>query len=277
MPDSKTPQSRNKRLYPIWTACGVACLLLVLFLQLALSVRQESIGWDEGDHLFSGYMSWKHGDFGLNPEHPPLVKLVAAIPLLSMQLRVPELQNRQFKLEAFLDGKNFAAWNYGKGILFRARMAVSVFALLLALLIFWAAREMFGVAAGFIALILFVFDPNSLAHGALVTTDVGVSCFLFGSIYCFYRYVKAPSFKRLLIAGCVTGLAFSSKHTGILLLPMLLALVLCEGLRRDSSGQRARNLARLVGAFVLTVSLSASLCCGPFTDSVTARAPRACP
>jgi len=255
MIDSNQTHSQKKSRRRVWIICGVACLLLILFLQLAFSVRQESISWDEGDHLFTGYMMWKHDDFGLNPEHPPLVKLVAALPLLSMQLRVPELQHRQFKLEAFLDGRDFASWNYNKGILFRARMAVSVFALLLALLIFWAAREMFGTAAGFIALALFVFDPNFVAHGALVTTDVGVSCFIFASIYCFYRYVKAPSIARLLIAGGATGLAFASKHTGILLLPMLLALVFCESLRRDSGGQRARNLARLTGAFVATVCI----------------------
>jgi hypothetical protein len=80
-----------------------------------------------------------------------------------MQLRVPELQNRQFKLETFLDGRNFAAWNHGQDVLFRARMAVSVFAVLRGLLIFYATREMFGTSAGFIALILFVFD-QSTAH-----------------------------------------------------------------------------------------------------------------
>jgi len=253
MTETSQTNTQKTSVRRIWTVCGVACLLLVLFLQLAFSVRQESISWDEGDHLFTGYMMWKHDDFGLNPEHPPLVKLVAALPILHMQLRVPELQHRQFKLEAFLDGRNFAAWNYSKGILFRARMSASVLTLLLALLIFCTAREMFGTAAGFIALTLFVFDPNFLALGALVTTDVGVSCFIFGSVYCFYRYIKAPSIKRLLIAGGVTGLAFASKHTGILLLPMLLALVICESLRHDAGGKRARNIARLAGAFVVTV------------------------
>jgi hypothetical protein len=41
-------------------------------------VCRNSFTWDEDDHIYSGYMSWKHGDFGLNPEHPPLVKLIAA-------------------------------------------------------------------------------------------------------------------------------------------------------------------------------------------------------
>jgi len=67
----------------------VALLLLALLGQLAYSVRQESLSWDEGNHIYAGYMSLKHGDFGLNPEHPPLVKMLAALPLLSMDLREP--------------------------------------------------------------------------------------------------------------------------------------------------------------------------------------------
>lgn len=255
MLDPGQTQNQSKSLRRAWTICGVTCLLLVLFLQLAFSVRQESISWDEGDHLFSGYMMWKQHDYGLNPEHPPLVKLVAALPLLPMRLRVPALQHRQFKIEAFLDGRNFAAWNYSKNILFRARMAVSVFAFLLALFIFFAARAMFGAAAGFIALALFVFDPNFLAHGALIGTDVGVSCFLFASVYCFYRYIQNPSILRLVIAGGVTGLAFASKHTGILLLPILLALVIFESLRRDNRAHWSRSFARLAGSFVVTAGI----------------------
>ena len=70
----------------MWVAGGVLSLLIVLLLQLALSVRQNSITWDEDDHIYAGYMSWKRGDFGLNPEHPPLVKMLAAVPLLNLPL-----------------------------------------------------------------------------------------------------------------------------------------------------------------------------------------------
>ena len=76
-------------------------------------------------------------------------------------------------------------------MLFRARMAATVFTLLLALLVFLAAQEMFGTGAAFIALGLLVFDPNLLAHGAVVGTDVGLSCFTFASVYAFYRYESA--------------------------------------------------------------------------------------
>jgi hypothetical protein len=36
-------------------AAGVACLLIVLGLQLALSARRESQTWDEACHIFGGY------------------------------------------------------------------------------------------------------------------------------------------------------------------------------------------------------------------------------
>jgi hypothetical protein len=62
-------------------------LLTVLAGLLYFSVRQESQTFDEADHLFAGFEYWKHGDFGRNPEHPPLAKLAASLPILSMGLR----------------------------------------------------------------------------------------------------------------------------------------------------------------------------------------------
>lgn len=237
-----------------FVAIGVAALLLVLFLQLAFSVHRNSITWDEDDHIFAGYMSWKHADFGLNPEHPPLVKLIAAIPLLNMRLNLPVVQDRSFKSEAFLDGKAFLFKNDADTMLFRARIAVSFFTLLLALLVFLAAQEMFGTGAGFIALALLVFDPNLLAHGAVVGTDAGLSCFMFGAVYAFYRYVKAPSAWRLIVTGLATGLALAAKHTGVLLFPMFFLLAVAEVVRsgrgsetpgavRVSAAKRAQQLA----------------------------------
>jgi Dolichyl-phosphate-mannose-protein mannosyltransferase len=241
---------------------GVGLLVGIFWIQLAFSVHRNSFTWDEDDHIYSGYMSWKHGDFGLNPEHPPLVKLVAALPLLHLPVKMPALQNRFFKLEGFLGGKEFFFNNDADGMLFRARLAVSLFAVLLAVLVFLVAKEMFGLWAGFIALGLLAFDPNFLAHGAVVGTDAGLSCFLFASIYAFYRYVKAPSAGRLAAAGLATGLAISTKHTAILVFPMLAMLAVCEIFRRDNtvdSTQRdakGKRTVRLAAALLLITVIS---------------------
>jgi tetratricopeptide (TPR) repeat protein len=170
-----------------------------------------------------------------------------------MPLKVPALQDRFFKTEAFLDGKDFLFKNDADAILFRARMAASVFSIALLVLVFLAANEMFGLFAAFIALGLLAFDPNLIAHGAVVGTDAGLSCCMFASIYAFYRYVKAPSISRLVIVGFATGLALAAKHTGILVFPMLLLLTFCELLEgppqkegspaQPSFVRRAGNLA----------------------------------
>ncbi len=209
-------------------AVGVALLLAVLAFQLTLYARYESQTWDEGDHIYSGYMSWNHGDFGLNPEHPPLVKMLATAPLFGMPLNVPAPQGRFFKYDAFLGGKDFLYKNDADMILFRSRMAAATLSVLLALLAFLAGREMFGTLAGFIALALLAFDPNILAHGPVVTTDTGLTCFMFATVYAFYRYVKAPSAWRLTLVGIAAGLALASKHTGILVFPILAMLAVVE-------------------------------------------------
>ena len=83
---------------------AVLLLLLVMMTEVALSTRQESPSWDEGDHIFSGYMNWKTGEYSLNPEHPPLVKLVATLPLLPLDLKIPPRQGRYWLLApAFLN------------------------------------------------------------------------------------------------------------------------------------------------------------------------------
>jgi len=209
----------------------VVLLLLILGLQLALSIRRESQTWDEGNHIFAGYMSWNNADFGLNPEHPPMLKLLATAPLLSMPLKVPTLSDRNFKEEAFIKGKDFLYQNDADKILFATRMAAATLTLLLVLLVFVATREMFGTGAAFIALALLVFEPNLLAHGALVTTDAGLSCFMFATVYAFYRYMKVPSMWRMIIVGVSAGLALAVKHTGILVFPMLVLLAICEVVR----------------------------------------------
>lgn len=238
---------------------GVVALLIVLSLQLLLSVRQESQTWDEANHIYAGYKSWTDADFGLNPEHPPLVKLVATAPLLSAPLKTPKLEDRFFKEEAFLGGKDFLYQNDAESMLFRTRVAAAIFTLLLAVVVFLGAKELFGTAAAFISLALLAFDPTLLAHGARVTTDAALSCFMFASVYAFYRYVKAPSASSLILVGVATGLALASKHTGMLVLPMLVLLAIYELVRgwtgdRKVSGKAALRLGgALVAATVIAV------------------------
>jgi len=264
MPAKTFRDSRNGRLLiAAGKSVAVLALLAVFGLQLVLGSRRNSCTWDEGHHLYAGYRSWKDADYGLNPEVPPLVKMVAAIPLLRMPLKVPPLQGRFFKDEAFFGGHDFLFGNDATAVLFRARMAASVFSFALALLVFAAARQMFAMwKAGLLAMALLIFDPNFLAHGALVATDVASACTWLATIYAFYRWRLAPSRARLILAGLALGLALVTKFTGVLLIPLLLVLAWAEcmfpeqlspfgSLRSDHRGDVVRRMVKGVPVMLL--------------------------
>jgi len=140
----------NLRRRPLYEISGLCLLLIVLSLQVFFSVRRTSQTWDEANHIYAGYRSWTDADFGLNPEHPPLVKLAATIPLLWRHLKTPALEGRPFKEEAFLGGKDFLYKNDAETILSRTRTVAGLLTLLTAIIVFLGTREMFGVGAAFI-------------------------------------------------------------------------------------------------------------------------------
>jgi len=240
---------RRDTLYDIAAIC---LSLIVLSTQLYFSVRRESQTWDEANHIFTGYRSWTHADFGLNPEHPPMLKLLASTPLLWSKPKSPALEERYFKEDAFLRGKEFLYQNDPDKILARTRTVAASLTLLAALVVFFGTREMFGRGAAFIALALLTFDPNLLAHGALITTDVGLACFMFLSVYLFYRFVKSPSALRLIMAGVAVGFVLAVKHTGFLVLPILFLLSLSEIIFNVGDRKNiGRDALKLLGSLVL--------------------------
>jgi len=208
-------------------AAGVL-LLAILAAELAFSAKQQSQTFDEAAHIFTGYQSWKTFDFGIGPETAPLARLVASIPLLRLSLRTPPIPNGYFRAVEYLGGHNFLYSNDADALLFRARMAAATFTAGLAITVFFLAYSMWGAGPAFLALILVVFEPNFLAHGALVTTDMGLACCLFLAVAGFYWYQRKPSAARLAGTGLATGLCLGVKHSGILVFPILLALSLAE-------------------------------------------------
>jgi hypothetical protein len=261
-------------LKPRWPSLAAATLLCLLLFQVVSSIRWQSTSWDEGDHLFAGYMSLEHGDFSLNPEHPPLAKMVAALPLVPLHLKIAPSQGRYFKLEAYYGGRELLYRNgpadgghyTASSLLFRARLATSVFVVVLGLLVFLATQEMFSTAAGLLALTLFVFEPSILANGAYVATDMCVSCFYFATIYALYRYLRRPSWWRVVIVGLAGGLCLAAKHSSVLLLPMVVVLLAGEVLARRAARRSnpaleptARYALRLLGVFVVVSAIAVTV------------------
>jgi hypothetical protein len=229
-------------------------LLCILGIELTVPLWRQSPIFDEGCHILAGYSYWTRGDYGINPEHPPLVKLRAALPLLTLHPHYPSLPPGFFKFVGFVGGKQLLFSNNADQILTRARLAVSLLTLLTALLVFAAAAEMFGRAVALLALVLVVFEPNLIANGSLVTTDMAMALFLFATVYAFYRYTTNPTIPRLLVTGFMAGLCLVAKHSGVLGGPILLLLAAVE-VALHRSGPSAKQQGRAAHSVWLLGSL----------------------
>ena len=237
----------------------VAALLVIFWFSATSAVRRMSQTFDEGFHLFAGWRYVQCRDFGINTEHPPLMKLVAASALRWAGVPPPagacgnEPTTKDYGYgsgERYLFGQGLDA----DAVLYWARRGVTIFAVALALLTFAFARRLFGYWAGIVALVLVTFDPTVLAHGALLTTDTALCACLLSAVFAAFCYLERPSPLRLLICGLALGLALAAKHSGILVLPITLLLFVMASLRRRArAGRIARRLLRNAGAWALAV------------------------
>lgn len=244
-----------------WLIPAVFCALM--FGQLLLSSRQLSQTADEATHLYSGYRYLKCGDLTVSPEHPPLAKVVAAAPLLAMGFAVDCAPFKGENVQQAFAGLN---WLYSQNwpvALARARIAVSFFAVGLCLLVWIAARRMFGFATALVASLLLVFEPNVLAYGSLVMTDVPVTCMMLFAVFAFYLWIRERKASFLLLTALATGLALLTKHSGVVVLPILGALAVIDAFcESDGQPNAHRPKWRLAFLNLLAVALICALAVG---------------
>jgi hypothetical protein len=207
-----------------WPA--VACVAAVVGVLEVRSALGETQTWDEGIHISAGYTYLMRGDYSWNMEHPPLVKLVSALPLTWLHADVPV---------PVVDGKRRDQVQYGVEFLYRnrvgadtillaARSANILLTLLFAGTLAWWTRRRFGAVAALLAVVLCAFDPNLIAHGRYVTTDVPVTFFYSFACVLWVEYLERGTMRSLLPAAAAFTLAMITKFSAILLIPTFLVL-----------------------------------------------------
>ncbi|HVR70903.1 MAG TPA: glycosyltransferase family 39 protein [Vicinamibacteria bacterium] len=136
------------------------------------------------------------------------------------------------------------------------RAPTMVFALLLAWLVGRWARELYGPAAGILALGCCAFNPNVLAHGKQVTSDVATAFFTVAAVYGLWRLCRQPGTKTFALGVLATTGALASKFTSVLLFPILLVLALIDHTARPRSARAPfRRVALVAAGFVASVIL----------------------
>ncbi len=236
-------------------------LMILLFLQLTYSTTKLSLTNDEIAHIPAGYHYLKNWDFRLNPEHPPLIKQISAIPLLFMDI------NSDTKDPYYLNASytTNSQWEYGKrfmfkyndnadNIIFWSRIPIILLALLLGYYVFLWAKELFGTNAGLFSLFLYVLSPTVLSQSNIVTTDLGIACFMFISFYYFWKLNKEYSTKNLALSGIFFGLAMCSKFTALYMLPMY-ALIYILVLLKNAIKERKLDYSTIKSSFKNNIAL----------------------
>lgn len=175
--------------------------------------------FDEAAHLAAGYGYWTAGAFSLNPEHPPLLKLLWALPLvLGDAPPFPREIAAETKLNHWHVG---AAFLYDPGVpprslLDPARRVNLALGCGLVLLVGWASYRVWGASlAGVAGCAFAAADPTLLALSCVLTTDVGVSLFALSTCYLLWEYAANPSRGLLAATGASLGLLLGSKFSAV--------------------------------------------------------------
>ena len=136
---------------------GLAAAILAAFAVLSVfSYTQKSATWDEPLHLAHGYAALTRHDYRVDPGHPPLMRMLAALPLLA----VPSVTIETSTIDetAPIDWRPSGQSNLGHrflyrdndadDLLYRARFMSVMVGVLLGLLVFFWALEWLGRRRG---------------------------------------------------------------------------------------------------------------------------------
>ncbi len=232
---------------------AAALLLACLFAQAMGHAQSASITFDEGPHLAIGYATLRTGDLRLQPVHihPPLANVMAAVPLL-LQTDLPDPRSiGGWDIASLSATSDAVVWQYPhpRRLAIASRFPIIMMTLLLGALVFRWASDLFGSRAGLVALCLYAFDPNVIAHGSLVTTDMAVMLWGTAALFLTTRYLAGRSRRYSAGVGIVLGLAMASKVSAISLLPPVGLLFLI--------GPRSLPWKRRILAVVGCMSLAA--------------------
>ena len=240
--------------------------LVVYPLLLLHYIRANSPTFDEGMHIAVGHRYWECGDYGINPEHPPLLKLMATVPLRDWQFDVYSAPcGATVTTNMQLIGTGYRLMNgpLADETLSKARKMAMFFSVVLLILIFFATRAWFGPLAAGCAALLTTFEPNLTAHGSLATTDIAVAAMTFAAVFCADRYWRKPSLGRLLLLGIALGLALASKHTAIFV-PLILLLQFVAHYWFRRSGPSAQPFSRVFAAWGAACGIAVVLLWGAY-------------
>ena len=237
-------------------------MFCAVFIALSMnSYTRTSAAWDEPVHLVDGYTSLAEVDYRYDSEHPPLMRMWAALPLAVTGVPV-------FNASPQIDANTQADW-FGRmhrmatdllysrpGVLlcyYMARFMGVLIGCALGVLVFLWTREWLGETTAIVVLALFALEPNLGANASIVGTDMGCTCFIFGALF-LWRTVRSWTRANVAWTCVFFALAVITKFTAILLCVFVVLLIaLAAAMRRLEPIRALQLLGCLAGSAYVAI------------------------
>lgn len=232
---------------------------------LALVLHTASVHsatYDEVVYPTSGYAYLTTGDYRMNPEHPPFLKLLQGASWagtgLSARSTPGWVETDQWRFGREMLYRGGAP---PEKLLFRARAVSAVLSTVLLIVLALAAFRIGGAAAGIIAAGLYALDPLAIAHAGLATTDTGSALLYFSAAILLPGAILRGGWPRTVASGVVLGLALASKFS-MLPLIVLAVLIAAIGPRMHRTGSGNAGVWPRLAVILLVAAVCLTLTYG---------------
>ena len=212
-------------------------LLLALMAVLADgAARRESVTFDEIAHIGAGVSYLQKLDMRMNEEHPPLAKVLAALPLVVRGVQADYSHVswtfsgsglfKQYMGQWIFGHWLIARWNEPLATVFWARQPMLFLTLLLGIVLFLYGSRLGDAWGGLLCLCAYATVPAMLAFGPLVLTDIAIALFVLLTLWTFAGMWRSPSRSTILRFALALGGALLSKFSAGLLFFCFAAFIL---------------------------------------------------
>jgi hypothetical protein len=222
----------NRNLTKYFSILAIVLSLGFALFQMTYLAKNQSATTDEKVHIPAGFSYWQFKNYYLNPEHPPLAKLLVALPVYLEHPQHPPTGDlfkvaSSFYYDSWLEARTWGeqmlyySGNNPREIILSARAVNIVLTLgLIIFLAFWSFQIGGWLAAALTALLV-SFTPLILAHGSLANTDLLITLDFTLLSYCWWRYLKERTWKWFLISSAIFAICAVSKFSFVAFIPVL--------------------------------------------------------
>jgi hypothetical protein len=231
---------------------AAAALLAAMFVLAGGAALHESVTVDEYAHVGAGLSYWQRFDMRFNGEHPPLAKLLAALPLAILGTHA-DYSSTAWRVSTdffYAYGAQYpfgdavlGRWNDWRSTIMWARFPMLILTVILGWVVYRYASRIGGPAGGLLCLAAYVTTPGFLVFGPLVLTDVPVTLFSLVALWRLGEVWDTPSHRNAMLFGLAFGASLLSKFTGVLTIAVVLALFL-QTRRWPSAAEPADKISR---------------------------------